>query len=223
MNFPERLEAVIFDLDGTLLDTAPEFISAVRQLRAEHGLSPLPDEAVRVMVSEGARTMVALALDMSREDEGFEAQRLRFLQIYEHGLGSATLPYPGITKLIGRLGDRGIPWGVSTNKPSYLTLPLLRDINLQPPPGSVVCPDHVQQPKPHPEPLLLNVRQLGISSPANAVYVGDHRRDIDAGKAAGMFTIAAAYGYIREPAELPDWGADSIVHSGEELASLLAG
>ena len=222
MNFPERLEAVIFDLDGTLLDTAPEFISASRQLRAEHRLPPLPDEAVRATVSEGARAMVALALDMSPDDSDFEPQRLRFLQIYEQGLGGATRPYPGIADLIVRLADRGIPWGVSTNKPSYLALPLLQRVALQPPPGSVVCPDHVERPKPHPEPLLLNARQLG-ASPANTVYVGDHRRDIEAGKAAGMFTIAVAYGYTLDPSELPAWGADSIAHSGEELAALVAG
>ena len=219
--FPDRLEAVVFDLDGTLLDTAPEFVEAVRQLRAEHSLPPLPDTEVRRVVSDGARAMVALALNMSPDDEGFEPQRLRFLQIYEQGLGGATRPYPGIAGLIGELAERGIPWGVSTNKPSYLTDPLLQAVALQPPPGSVVCPDHVARPKPDPEPLLLNAAQLG-ADPANTVYVGDHRRDIEAGRAAGMYTVAAAYGYIHEPAEPATWGADGIAGSGEELAALVA-
>lgn len=218
--FPERLRAVVFDLDGTLLDTAPEFIDVVQQLRAEHDLEPLPAAAIRSCVSDGARAMVSLALDLAPEAEIFESKRLRFLDIYRARLGSATLPYEGITELLLQLQAAGIAWGISTNKPSYLTLPLLESLALQPAPASVVCPDHVKQPKPHPEPLLLNCQQLDCL-PAQAIYIGDHLRDIQAGRAAGMYTIAAAYGYVHQADDAANWDADSIATSSQALAGLI--
>ncbi len=219
--FPRELKAVVFDLDGTLLDTAPEFVEVVQALRAEHALAPLPPADIRAVVSDGARAMVSLALDMSQEHPDFESKRQRFLDIYAADLGRATVPFPGIEPLLDTLTDAGIDWGVSTNKPSYLTEPLLARIDLAPPPGSVVCPDHVSKPKPNPEPLLLNCEQLACA-PGEAIYVGDHRRDIEAGRAAGMYTIAAAYGYIHQHEDVADWGADAIADSGEALHALLA-
>jgi len=219
--FPARLEAVVFDLDGTLLDTAPEFIGVVQQLRAEHDLGPLPEHEIRATVSDGARAMVALALSISEADEIFESKRQRFLEIYAGGLGSDTTPYAGIEDLLELLDDAGIAWGISTNKPSYLTNPLIESMAFTPPPASIVCPDHVSQPKPNPEPLLLNCKQLQCD-PANAVYVGDHLRDIEAGRAAGMYTIAAAYGYIHEREDPQSWGADQVASDGHALAGLIS-
>ena len=217
---PHRLQGVIFDLDGTLLDTAPEFVAAINALRAEKGLAPLPDSQVRPQVSNGARAMVSLALDIPVESPGFEAQRQRFLQIYAAGLGTNTRPYPGIRELLGHLGRAGIPWGISTNKPSWLAEPLVAAMEFAPKPGSLVCPDHVSRPKPDPEPLLLNCKQLGCE-PSAAIFIGDHRRDIDAGRAAGIHTIAAAYGYVPPGEEVLEWGADGIAATSEELAALL--
>ena len=219
--FHDRLEAVVFDLDGTLLDTAPEFIAVVQQLRAEHELAALPECDIRATVSDGARAMVALALDINEADEIFESKRQRFLEIYAGSLGSATAPYAGIVDLLVQLQRAGITWGISTNKPSYLTDPLIACMAFDPPPTSIVCPDHVSQPKPDPEPLLLNCKQLDCD-PANAIYVGDHLRDIEAGRAAGMYTIAAAYGYIHEHENPESWGADQVAADGRALAGLIS-
>ena len=219
--FHDRLEAVVFDLDGTLLDTAPEFIAVVQQLRAEHELAALPECDIRATVSDGARAMVALALDINEADEIFESKRQRFLEIYAGSLGSATAPYAGIVDLLVQLQGAGIAWGISTNKPSYLTDPLVACMAFDPPPMSIVCADQVSQPKPDPEPLLLNCQQLDCD-PANAIYVGDHLRDIEAGRAAGMYTIAAAYGYIHEHEKPESWGADQVAADGRALAGLIS-
>ena len=219
--FHDRLEAVVFDLDGTLLDTAPEFIAVVQQLRAEHELAPLPEGDIRTTVSDGARAMVALALDIAESDKIFESKRQRFLEIYAGNLGSATAPYAGIAELLVQLQGAGIVWGISTNKPSYLTNPLVASMAFEPKPASIVCPDHVSQPKPHPEPLLLNCKQLDCE-PANAIYVGDHLRDIEAGRSAGMYTIAAAYGYVHNEENPAAWGADRVAIDGHALAGLIA-
>ncbi len=219
--FPHHLKAVVFDLDGTLLDTAPEFIEVVQALRAEHALAPMEPAAVRAVVSDGARAMVSLALGLTQDHEDFEPQRLRFLEIYRQDLGRATTPYPGIPALITELAEAGIRWGISTNKPSWLTEPLLERLGLEPAPASVVCPDHVSRPKPDPEPLLLNCEQLGCA-PHEAVYIGDHPRDVDAGRAAGMYTIAAAYGYIHRDDNPDRWGADVVAHTSQSLKTLVA-
>lgn len=221
VNYPDRLKAVLFDLDGTLLDTAPEFIDVVNQLRLEHDQGPLARETIRKQVSNGARAMVTLALGLGEDHPDFESKRLRFLDIYQQHLGSATVLFPGIQDLLQQLDSAGICWGISTNKPSYLTIPLLETLALQPAPGSVVCPDDVSHPKPHPESLYLNCRQLGCQ-PHETVYIGDHQRDIQAGRNAGIYTIAAAYGYLAEGEAASDWGANSIASRGQELQQHLA-
>ena len=160
--------------------------------------------------------MVSLALNMPEHHPDFESKRQRFLDIYARDLGRATRPYAGIVELIAALDDAEVRWGVSTNKPSYLTLPLLDRMAFRPPADSVVCPHHVSRPKPHPEPLLLNCGQLGCGVD-EAIYIGDHRRDIEAGQAAGIYTIAAAYGYIHHDEDPAAWGADS-----EDLMTLIA-
>jgi 2-phosphoglycolate phosphatase len=218
--FPSRLQAVVFDLDGTLLDTAGEFIQVVHQLRAEHQLGRLPEADIRAQVSNGARALVTLALGLSEGDAEFETQRLRLLEIYSGLLGSSAGPYPGIVELLETLANAGISWGISTNKPRAFTEPLLQRVDLRPEPASVVCADEVNNPKPHPEPLYLNCKQMNCL-PANVVYVGDHRRDIQAGRGAGMYTIAAAYGYLLQGDDPVDWGADSIANDGQELAHLI--
>lgn len=221
MSFSPALKAVVFDLDGTLLDTAPEFVEVVQALRAEHALDPLPVDDIRAVVSDGARAMVSLALDLSQDDPVFEARRQRFLDIYASDLGRSTALFPGIASLLDELHAAGIAWGISTNKPSYLTDSLLARLALEPAPASVVCPDHVTNPKPDPEPLLLNCAQLGCQ-PEEVIYVGDHLRDIEAGRAAGMYTIAAAYGYIHSDDDVLAWGADAIAHRGEDVRPLIA-
>jgi phosphoglycolate phosphatase len=219
---PTDLQAVIFDLDGTLVDTADEFVVVVQALRAEHGRDPMDPVRIRASVSNGARALVSLALDMQEHEPGFEDQRLRLLELYSEVLGSAARPYPGIPALLQALAERGVRWGIATNKPRAYAEPLLERLAIQPPAGSLVCPDDVSERKPHPESLLLNCRELDCR-PATAIYVGDHLRDIEAGQRAGMYTIAAAYGYI-EPGDDPrSWGADAHAQSSTSLAGLILG
>jgi len=222
MPAPKSLKAVIFDLDGTLVDTADEFVVIVQALRAEHGREAMDPQRIRASVSNGARALVSLALDIAEDSEGFETQRLRLLELYSGVLGSVATLYPGIGELLGELERRNVSWGIATNKPRAYTVPLLERLNLQPQPGSVVCPDDVTERKPHPESLLRNCRELGCN-PDEAIYIGDHLRDIEAGRRAGMYTIAAAYGYI-EPGDDPhSWGADAHADSSADLGTMILG
>jgi len=220
--FPPRLRAVIFDLDGTLVDTADEFVPVVQSLRAEHGRAPMDPQRIRASVSNGARALVSLGLDLPEDAPEFEARRLRLLELYSEVLGTLAMPYPGIESLLNQLLERGIAWGISTNKPRAYTEPLLARLDIQPPPGSVVCPDDITHRKPHPETLYRNCRELDCA-PHEAIYIGDHRRDIEAGRRAGMYTIAAAYGYIEPDDNATLWGADAEAHESEELARLILG
>ena len=222
ISLPQNLQAVIFDLDGTLVDTADEFVPVVQTLRAEHGHDAMDPQRIRASVSNGARALVSLGLGIDEQAPEFESKRLRLLELYSEVLGSIARPYPGIEELLIELQRRGVGWGISTNKPRAYTEPLLAQLDLQPQPGSVVCPDDVTDRKPHPESLYRNCRDLNCS-PHEAIYVGDHLRDIEAGRRAGMFTIAAAYGYI-EPGDNPSsWGADAQAGCSTELLGLILG
>lgn len=215
-----ELRAVLFDLDGTLADTAGDFIPVVQTLRAEGGLASLPPERIRASVSNGARGLVTLALDLAEDDADFEHWRQRLLALYGGILGTHSTLFPGLRELLRDLGRAGLAWGVATNKPRPYTEALLARLAITPVAASVVCPEDVQERKPHPESLQRNCREIGCATGA-AIYVGDHLRDIEAGRRAGMYTIAAAYGYI-EPGDDPRaWGADAIVDSSEALAELL--
>ncbi|MAT91509.1 MAG: phosphoglycolate phosphatase [Halioglobus sp.] len=218
--FPQTLRAVIFDLDGTLVDTADEFVPAVQALRAEHGLAPMAPARIRASVSNGARALVSLGLGMQETHADFEGRRQRLLQLYSEVLGSAARLYPGIDALLRRLQAAGVAWGISTNKPRPYTEPLLQSLAIDPAPGSVVCPEDVAERKPHPETLYRNCRDLGCA-PFEAVYIGDHLRDIEAGRRAGMYTIAAAYGYIEDGDDPDRWGACARADNSEHLASLI--
>jgi N-acetyl-D-muramate 6-phosphate phosphatase len=219
---PADLRAVIFDLDGTLVDTADEFVPVVQALRAEHGRDPMDPQRIRASVSNGARALVSLGLDINEDAAEFESKRLRLLQLYSQVLGSIARPYPGIVELLGELHQRGIGWGIATNKPRPYTAPLMERLAFEPAPGSVVCPEDVNERKPHPESLHLNCRELGCS-PAQAIYVGDHQRDIEAGRRAGMYTIAATYGYIEADDDPGNWGADAYAQTSMELLELILG
>jgi len=219
---PDKLQAVIFDLDGTLVDTADEFVVVVQALRAEHGREPLPAEVIRSNVSNGAKALTTLALDLPESAAEFENKRLRLLELYSEVLGTVASLYPGIQELLDAFSERGIGWGIATNKPRAYTEPLLAKLDLSPAPGSVVCPDDVTDRKPHPESLYLNCRHLGCS-PINSVYIGDHQRDIEAGRRAGMFTIAATYGYIEAQDDPASWGANLQADCSSKLQALLLG
>lgn len=214
MNKPIR--AVMFDLDGTLLDTAPDFIVVVNQLLAEQNRPALPAETIRAGVSNGSKALIKLAFAIDEKNEQFEPLRQRLLELYLQNHSVHTRPFPGIDELIDKLAAHNIAWGIATNKPSMYTLPLMVDMNMQPPPASVICPDHVSHPKPSPESLFLASTQLGCT-PQEIIFIGDHKRDIDCGKDAGSITIAAAYGYVDEGDNAADWNADYCVNHADEI------
>jgi N-acetyl-D-muramate 6-phosphate phosphatase len=218
--FPRNLKAVIFDLDGTLVDTADEFVPVVQTLRKEQGFAEMEADLIRASVSNGARALVALGLGIDDEHPLFETHRLRLLELYSEVLGSLAAPYPGIASLLQLLAANKIAWGISTNKPRAYTAPLMDTLNMQPPAGSVVCPDDVGERKPHPESLYKNCLELECT-PAEAIYIGDHARDIEAGRRAGMYTIAAAYGYIEADDSPDSWGANAIAEKSEDLTDLI--
>lgn len=212
--------AVLFDLDGTLIDTAPDFIRCLNRLRRHHGLPPLPPERIRRSVSNGARAMIRLGFGLEPGQPGYEQRYADFLDLYETEMTVETRLFEGMDQLLARLEDRAIPWGIVTNKPVRFAAPLLQALDLSERCASLVCPDHVRQRKPDPEPLLLACRQLGVVA-RDSLYVGDHERDIEAGRRAGMQTVAVSYGYIEDPASMPQWQADYIVDSVKDLTNLL--
>lgn len=214
------LRAVILDLDGTLVDTADDFVPVVQTLRAENALAPLPVPAIRNTVSNGARALVTLALDRREGDHDFQHWLDRLLQLYTGILGRHSRLFPGVQALLDALRDAGIPWGIATNKASRFTLPLLDTLALDPGPTSVVCADQVSRGKPDPECLLRNSLELQCT-PAQAIYIGDHARDIEAGRNAGMYTIAATYGYIEDGDDPGLWGADASAGAGHDLTALV--
>lgn len=214
------LKAVIFDLDGTLLDTAPDFFATVNQLRQEEGFEPLPDEQIRRVVSNGARALVSMAFGLEFDAPGFDRLHKRLLEIYSEQLAMATTPFPGIQEALALLASRDVPWGIVTNKSHVYTQPILDALALEPAPKTVICPEDVANTKPHPESLLLACKQLGCDA-CDVIYVGDHQRDIDCGKAAGSCTIAAAYGYVAEDINPHDWRADHLINSAHDLLEII--
>ena len=212
--------AVLFDLDGTLIDTAPEFVAIGLRLRQAAGLPAVAPEAIRRSVSDGAIGMVAAALEIGTADPTFEQWRQWFLTDYEKGLGQHSEPYPGLRALVSTLGVSGIKWGVVTNKLSRFAHPLMEKMNFNPPADIVITPDDVSHPKPHPESLIMACHRLNCA-PDRTVFVVDHRRDIEAGNAAGCATIAAAYGYLAAGEAAATWEADAIANSSLELSQMI--
>ena len=207
--------ALLLDLDGTLLDTAPDMGGALNRLRAESGLEPLPAAVIRPVVSHGAMRLVKLGFPDAEGDE-FERLRLRFLELYSRFLAVDTQLFPGIDAVLAELEERSIPWGVVTNKPGWLTDPLMAALGLDRRAACVVSGDTVAERKPHPLPLLHAAERIGLA-PSDCLYVGDAERDIQAGRAAGMTTVVAAYGYIASDDEPRRWDSTGIVEHPLEL------
>ena len=212
--------AVLFDLDGTLIDSAPDLAGAANTLRAEHGLEPLPYEQLRPMVGAGARGMVGVAFGVAPGDERFELLRDAFLARYERSMLDRTRIFEGIEELLAGLEAAGIAWGIVTNKATRFALPVAQGVGLVPRAGALVCGDTTAHSKPHPEPLWEAARRLG-HMPADCLYVGDDLRDVQAGRAAGMATQVAAWGYQGPGEPIHAWGADAIVESPPGLLKWL--
>lgn len=212
--------ALLFDLDGTLLDTAPDFEAVLNAMRADRNLPPLPAARVRETVSDGARALVTLGFGLAEDDAGFEVLRQELLARYADHLAVHTRLFPGMDGVLDALDARGLHWGIVTNKPSLYAAPLVDALGLASRCRALICPDHVRQRKPDPEGLLLACRQIGIE-PTRALYAGDHRRDIEAGRNAGMRTIACAYGYVHQDEPATQWAADWTVQEAREILSVL--
>ncbi|HUD97918.1 MAG TPA: HAD-IA family hydrolase [Woeseiaceae bacterium] len=213
MNKPESdnavaYEAVFFDLDGTLVDTAPDMVSILCDLLKDNGFGPLPYATARASVSNGAAGLIKLAFP-DIDDVGRQRLHRDYLERYEQAVCVGSVVYPGLLEVLDQLESEGRPWGVVTNKPRRMTEPLLAELGLAGRAACIVSGDTLPQRKPDPAPLLLASRLAGVT-PARSVYVGDAERDIAAGRAAGMATIAAAYGYIVAGDDPARWRADRI-------------
>ena len=214
------IDAVLFDLDGTLIDSASDLGNAANQMRLDRNMVSLPLLDYRCMVGSGARGMISVAFGLTPENVDFEALKQEFFSNYEARLTSCSVAFAGVPELIQRIQRAGLSWGVVTNKAKRFTLPITQAMPLFANAGSIVSGDTTPHAKPHPAPLLLAASQLGFT-PDRCVYVGDDERDIIAGKAAGMRTVAAAYGYLGAGADYRMWNADAAINSPLDLASLM--
>lgn len=213
---------LIFDLDGTLIDTAPDFIRALT-LQLQRHQRPLPaSELIRCDISDGSAGIVSRAFAIDPDHAQFAALRSEFLEIYYDHLAVDTAPFAGIAELLAECQTRGIPWSIATNKPWRYTEPVLQALGLLSTACAVICPDHVSATKPDPEPVLLACQKMGIA-PSEAIMIGDHQRDIESGQRAGARTIAAGWGYLRPGEQAADWRADATVHCSTQLQPLLFG
>lgn len=215
-----QLNAVLFDLDGTLLDTAPDFFVVVNQLCQRHGWPQQDYPSIRNTVSHGSRALITLVSGIEAHEPVFESLRDELLALYINHIAVKTTFFDGMEAVIDWLESENIHWGIVTNKPRLYTELLLEQLQLSQRCSTVVCPDDVSATKPDPEPLFLACQQLNIA-PANTLYVGDHRRDIEAGQRAGMQTVAANYGYIDHSDPAASWGASHFVEHASELLPLL--
>ncbi len=214
------IEAVLFDLDGTLIDSAPDLGAAADQMRIDRGLPPLPLERYRPMAGAGARGMIGVAFGLKPQEPGYDALRDEFFANYERCMTRRTYAFEGVAELIGQLLQRELAWGVVTNKIERFALPLTGAMPLFASARAIIGGDTTPHPKPHPAPLLEAARQLGLA-PQQCLYVGDDERDIVAGRAAGMGTVAATYGYLGARSDVASWGAHATINSPAELLQLL--
>lgn len=215
-----NMEAVLWDLDGTLVDTAPDLVGVLNALLTQRRLPPIPFAIARNEVSNGALGLIRLGFGAVGSEEDIEELRQEFLETYTRQLCINSRLFSGLDDILMKLDEIGIGWGIVTNKPHAMTQPLLNALGLAHRPGCVVSGDRLPERKPHPAPLRLGAEELGVA-PQDCVYVGDAPRDIDAGRAAGMATIAASYGYIRAHDDPHSWGASLVIRRPVDLLGAL--
>ena len=214
-------EVVLFDLDGTLVDSAPDLAGAGNEMRLHRGLPSLPLAQFRPMVGSGARGMLGVALQVTPQDESFAALRDEFLERYERRLTRESRVFDEMAPVLDALESRSLRWGIVTNKATRYTQAVVEGLALAARAAVVICGDTTPHAKPHPAPLLEAARRLGVA-PADCLYVGDDERDMQAGRGAGMRTVAAAWGYLGEVEPIASWRADAVIARPAELLQLLA-
>ncbi|HID45925.1 MAG TPA: HAD family hydrolase [Chromatiaceae bacterium] len=214
------IDCLLFDLDGTLADTAPDLAHALNLTLAHFGRQPLPFEKIRPVVSHGGIALIRRGFDIQPEDEGFEERRLYLLDVYLQNICRHTRLFPGMEQVLDTLRKKDIPWGIVTNKPAWLTDPLMDALPMPYSTEVIISGDTCEHNKPHPQPLLCASERLK-TPPPRCLYVGDAQRDIEAGKAAGMATACALFGYIQEQDHPEDWQADFTLEQPQDLLALL--
>lgn len=216
----KQIDAVLFDLDGSLVDTAPDFLRICNELLGEEGQPAIDYETLRLSVSNGGRAVIQTAFKINEDHPSFERLLKEMLDRYETEPARDSHLFDEFDQLLYWLEENDIPWGVVTNKPARFTYPLMHQLNLFDRCAVIICPDDVKNSKPDPEGLLLACRRIS-KEPQHTLYVGDHLRDIEAGKAAGMFTLAVKFGYLQPNEDPFHWGSDYIIDKPNELISLL--
>ena len=211
---------ILFDLDGTLVDTAPDLGYALNLQRERHGLSALPMDVIRPFASHGSKGLLSIGFNLSPEDPSFEAMRVEYLDLYDQVFTRAPVLFDGVAELLQHLAQNNIPWGVVTNKPRRFSAPLLAAMDLDSSMACLVCGDDAALPKPAPDTLLMACAQTSVK-PEACFYVGDAERDIEAGNAAGMRTVVALYGYIDADESPMSWGANFSISQPMDLIDLI--
>lgn len=219
-NMLANIDAVLFDLDGTLIDSAPDLGAAADQMRTNRGLVSLPQSDYRPMAGAGARGMLGVAFGIEPTHSDYEMLKEEFFTNYEACMTKRTYVFDGVADLIAQFDSAGLKWGIVTNKSERFALPLTKAIPLFKTAQTIVGGDTTPHAKPHPAPLLEAARQLGVA-PERCMYVGDDERDIAAGRAARMYTVAAAYGYLGATQDTANWHADATIHTPDQLMQLL--
>lgn len=217
----DNVSAVLFDLDGTLIDSAPDLGAAADKMRTDRGMPSLDYELYRPMAGAGARGMLSVAFGMTPDHSDFAVMKEEFFQNYERRMTELTRIFDEVEEMLAALDQRGLVWGVVTNKSERFSLPLTASMALFKNAKSIVSGDTTPHAKPHPAPLWEAAKRMQVD-PARCVYVGDDARDIVAGRAAGMATVAATYGYLGKEADTAQWGADAVIAAPAALLSLLA-
>jgi len=214
------IKGILFDLDGTLADTAPDLAHALNETLKHYNKAELPFNKIRPVVSHGGRALIELGFGIGPDNESYESIRQHLLNVYLENIAMHTTLFPGMEELLLTIESNNLVWGVVTNKPGWLTIPLMDALKLSHRAACIVSGDTTARSKPHPEPIFYGCKQAQLE-PRNCLYVGDAERDIEAGKAAGMKTIAALFGYIQEQDIPEEWAADYYINHPAEILSII--